>query len=240
MPTVQKTNVGPHHLNELVGQVIGLYGDPTNQDVLAGGVTLSQTFTNITYGGSDLQKNLFWSRVVLCAIFNPFDSTYKRTRIALVLRPRALWLFQKGGGIADYADNEVSAAAIGTANADSLITSVNPAYNFGDLIRIGTLPSALNAVTWADDYTRLYNEYYNAQATTIRDSTLSISGMTINASGFIPSIANFSVSKIVYYDKNTDARTRIVGGGDTGATVTLPVCLGGVTAVYQLKGTRIS
>lgn len=240
MSNINKTNMGPQHFNELVGQVIGLYGDPTNQDVLAGGVTQIQTYTNITYGGSTLQKNLFWSRAVLCVILNPFDSSYRRARIALVLRPRSLWLYQKGSNIADYAGNEVGAASVGTANADGVITSVNPAYNFGDLIRIGTLPSALDVSNWSDSFTKLYSEYYDAQATTTRNLTLAVSGMSIQANGFIPNIPSFSVSKIAYYDKNTDARTRIVGGTSDGASVQIPVCIGGVTAIYQLKGSKIS
>ncbi len=241
MSTNTHTHLAPQQYGELFGQVIGLYGDPTNQDTDSGGVTMASLYQYVNWtGASDLQKILFWSRVLICVIFNPYDSGLVRARIALVLKPRSLWLYSKSGKVADFVGNEAEINSIGTADADNLITSVNPPYNFGDLIRISVLPSSLNASNWSDSYTRLYSEYYDAQATLIRDTSLAVSNMTIKASLFIPAISDFSVSKIVYYDKNVDARTRIVGGGTSGPDVTIPICAGGVTSLYRLKGTQIS
>lgn len=240
MALTNRTNLGQHNYNELYGQVIGLFGDPTNQDIAADGTTQATTYANISWSASDLQKALFWSRVLLCLIFNPFDSHYKRGKIALVLKPRSLWLFQKSGQIADFAGNVAPVNSIGTADADGLITSVNPPYVFGDYIRIGTLGTSLDIASWSDGFTGLYHEYYDQQTTQQKDLTLAVSGMTINASTFVPTIPNFAASKIVYYDKNVDARTRIVGGDSGGADIIVPLCIGGVSGVYKLKGVRIS
>ncbi len=236
------TNLIPQNFSEVYGQVIGLYGDPTNQDLDADGVLLSEAFEQyITWSGaSDLQKYLFWSRVLICAILNPFDTHNRRIKVALVMKPRSLWLFDDGGNLSDYVGNSVSVANVGTANADGLITSINPRYNYGDYIRIGTLPSALSVSNWRDDFTAIANEYYDSANEEIRISSLSVSNMTVKASIYgILGVTNFSVSKIVYYDKNVDARTRIVGGGDSGGSFTLPLCVGGVTRLYQIKGNPI-
>jgi hypothetical protein len=240
MPHSNKTRAGEQHFNELYGQVIGLYGDPTNQDSTANGLTRAAAFLNITWSASDLDKDLFWSRVVVCLILNPFDTSYHRAKIALVLRPRTLWLYNKSGQISDFVGNAVNAGNIGTANADGAITSVNPPYNIGDMIRIGTLPSAVNFTNWGDDFTKIYSEFYDSQAASTRNPALTVSNITINASGWVPFISDFTASKIIFYDKNVDARTRIVGGGGGGASVTIPVCRGGATEVYKLKGSRIS
>lgn len=240
MQNLSRTQINDQHFNEIYGQVIGLHGDPTNQNSsITGGVTLAQAYNDITWSDSDTNKSLFWSRVLLCAILNPNDSNNIRAKIALVLKPRSLWLFKKGVKITDYVDNEVPEAQIGTANTDGLITSINPTYNFGDIIRIGTLPYALSVSNWSDGFTKLYSEYYDTQVSSIRDASLVVSSMTIKAKDFIPTLSNFTASKIVYYDKNVDARTRIVGGS-SGATVTIPLCFGGVTSIYQLKGTKLS
>jgi hypothetical protein len=237
---ITRTQTSQIQYHEIFGQVIGLFGDPTNQDTLAGGVLTSTAFNHITWSGAtDIQKALFWSRVLLCVLFSPSDPSFLRAKIALVLKPRSLWLFSNAGQVADYIGNSVDVSALGTADADGLITSVNPPYNFGDFIRIGTLPTSLNVTNWTNSYTALYSEYYDVSLGTVRDPALAVSGMSIQASAFVPAIADFSVSKIVYYDKNTDGRTRIVGGA-SGGDVTVPLCIGGVTQVYKLKGTRVA
>ncbi len=254
MSTNNKTNLSQQQFTEIYGQIIGLYGDPTNQNTTTDGIDMSTVFNNITWtAATNNQKVLFWSRALICAIMTPFDGEYKKVKVALVLRPRAVWLYGDLDGITvrDYAGNGCLLTNIGTADADGKISNISPTYHYGDIIRISTLPVALSVSDWVDDgataFSSISSEYYDAASTNIRQTQLDWTTSTMNIAAtkllnkpLVDSshITDFNVSKIVYYDKNVDARTRF--GGSSSGNVTVSVCIGGVPHLYQLKGKQIS
>jgi len=260
-----KGKIAPQTQTELYGRVVGLDGDPA--EITSDQATrMAEAFAMMTWTiGADSTKTsklfgaLLWSRLLLVDVLMPYD-THTSSHLALVLKPRSLWLYYKTSSIiTDFIGNQVDPEVIGTEGHAEIVT-VNPPYRIGDMIRLAVLPMPLYVKYFADGYTRTYDagmslETYNGNMVTgIRNWLLPEPGLT--AVGILGSVYNtvFGDSiysdfylpsdsigqQVVYYDKNVDARTRIVGtGSDDTGTIDVPICVGGVTSVWRVKGQRI-
>ena len=243
MPTRQGT-FAPQAFQEMYGEVVGLYGDPANQVPANQGVSIGEAFTYIGGGleASTLKGNLFWSRTLLVELLVPNDTAHFQAGLVLVARPRTLWLFEKDSNtIADFVGNTVNKDYLGQSGHTEIV-EVTPPYRKGDIIRIGTLPAPITISDFSDGFTRRNLETYDG--TTGRYTTVdgaftnvSIAGATYNSALY----SNFATTKIIYYDKNVDGRSRIVGKADeSGNEIIMKVCVGGVVTTYKVKGTRIA
>lgn len=249
MPT-RKGVIAQQTYSELYGMIVGLYGDPA-EIVASPDATMDATFSLIS---SDMQNDidifrvvgrLFWSRVLLVELLTPFDAANNLSNLVLVARPRSLWLYHKtNNNVADFVGNTMDATKMGKEGEEINIVQTNPPYRYGDVIRIAALPAPIDLsypTSFSDNYYRFSETFdgttpRNPFLPTPGGNGLQILGATYNPSKY----ENFTVSEILYYDKNVDARTRIVSGTeDTGETVTLSLCIGGVQSIYKVKGTRI-
>ena len=224
--------------NNLFGVVIGLYGDPANQDITNKGYLISDPNGPFwCIGGnalSDVAKVCFWSRVLVVEILVPNDQNFYGSRLALVSKPRSMWLYDRGDGtVSDFMGNTTSAATIGSST-DTTIHEPKPPYQYGDVIRLETLPNPISLAGWGDGYYRNADsnvETFDGVIT--RSSTLSANGITITG---YSSYLDLTPDSIVYCDKNVDARSRFGGSPDNSGTVDIAICVGGVTKVYTMKG----
>jgi len=242
-----KGQFSTQQFNELYGQIISLPGDPSNQDETSNtGYTLTDAFRyfDLTTMTNDLKaRTIFWSRFLLCEILQPYDSNLSYSTLALVLRPRALWLFDDGGSnVRDFLGNVADVATLQTAG-NGLLTEVAPMYNVGDFIRIGTLPAPITINGWTDNfYKRAHDTYPDLLD---RDTSLVLAGIVVNGDTYLNDkgarsrYGNINFTEVVYYDKNVDARERFTSSSD-GSTVDVNVCIGGVVHVYRLKGSLLS
>jgi len=238
--------LAPQAFSELYGIVIGLDGDPANQVVGSGGISRDVAFQFIgwNYPFDWLRNVLFWSRVLLVEILTPRDSTYSASRLALVLKPRTQWLYYKDGTYCmDFEGNESEYGNVGQAGFTDQIAKVNPAYRYGDVIRIGPLPSPVAISTFDDSIlrTRTLNETYGGG---IRNYLIPggspIENVQILGSTYNAAYPDFVTEEVLFYDKNVDARTRFGGrGGTTGDKVRLTLCIGGVSHLYEIAGEKI-
>lgn len=259
MPT-KRAFISPQGYTELYGIVIGLDGDPANQVPANKGTDKATAFSLIQWAGSTdpVLSTLIWSRLLLVEILTPYDN-YVASRLALVVRPRSLWLYEKDNSTycADFVGNTSKYTDVGTAGHTTEIVQVNPPYRYGDVIRIGVLPApiilhdsnntaacgATGHPNWCDNFirSRTPNETYNGSTPRTYGITSDITNFTIKGASVNAQYSNFAVNEVLYYDKNVDARTRIVGGSaaPAGETVTLSLCIGGVTRIYEVTGQRI-
>jgi hypothetical protein len=223
MPT-RIGNIAPQSFNEVYGQIIGLYDDPTND---AAGTLYTEIITNgiVTINAIQADQEILWSRLLLCEIFTPYDNEILYSNLALVLRPRALWLFKTSDSIADYMGNHVDSIS---GIATGTITPPTPTYSFGDIIRIGTLPGLMTIApltgNWIERfYPRMNEEFASYGHTPIPIKTpdgLTINSITIWGSEYdimYPDVIN--ATDVIYYDKNVDGRTRFGGSGGASAAI---------------------
>lgn len=250
MPT-KRAAFAQQTVNEIYGVVVGLYGDPANQktDGTNTGTDRDETFTYVDWfhkadSASAILPMLFWSRLLIVELLVPFG-TSNASRLAFVARPRSLWLYYQGDTvISDFVGHTADPDLLGKTGDTGKIVEINPPYRFGDVIRIGTLPAPITLSSFADNFQRDHVETYDG--TQDRTYTVTEAGgfnsVAILGSQYAPSLyTDFPVTNILFYDKNVEARTRIVGGGtDSSSTVTVTLCIGGVNSVYQLNGKRIS
>ena len=105
--------ISPQALNEVYGQIVGLYDDPTNDP---SGVIYSGVFVNssalVSLPKANIEdKKIFWSRFLVCEILTPYNNE-SYTNLALVLRPQATWLYKMPdsppGRISDYMGSFIS------------------------------------------------------------------------------------------------------------------------------------
>lgn len=241
------TNYGsfsPQSFNEIYGVVVGLFGDPANQVTASGGTDMGVAYALIGWDNKNdnFLGTLFWSRVLLVEIFHPYDN-YKFSRLVFVMKPRSLWLYDKGTpNVADFVGNTVSANFVGQVDHNEIV-EISPPYRVGDVIQIGSLPAPIEIIDFSDNFTRTMSPHETYDGSTTRTSTISqeITGITILGSLYNSSLYDdYATDQILYYDKNVDARSRIVGGsGSTAGTVDIKLCVGGVTSNYKLNGQRI-
>ena len=230
--------------NELYGVIVGLHGDPADQR--STGAPISEAFDRVSwtdYAPSTQLTILAWSRLLLVEILQPYDTDLTFPKLALVLRPWALWLYANGSNVADYTGNSVSPALIGQGT-DYTVPKIYAPYQRGDVIRIGTLPAPVSLANWTSNgFTRnsaLLNETFT-HAGSVRAHTLAINDFNILGGAYSSKYSTFQASEVLYYDKNVDARARTTASvTSTGETVNLTVCVGGVTSVYQVQGVKIS
>lgn len=245
----------PQAFSELYGVVVGLYGDPANQVTASSGTLMSDAYSLIGWSdkAESLRGVLVWSRLLLVELLVPNDTNYLASNLVLVARPRSLWLYYKDDlTIADFVGNIALAADVGQVGHEE-IAEVTPAYRRGDVIRVGFLPAPIDLEYFTDGYTRTSSpfgtdagkETYNGDftdAANVRTYTIpsSISAFSVLGASYNSNLyVNSAVSQILYYDKNVDARSRIVGTSVEG-NVDIKVCIGGISSTYRVRGTRIS
>ena len=254
MPTAKTNKVSRQNTDDVIAQVVGLFGDPANQDGTGHTVKLSPgrvgtgAFDLISWNGitEDLRSVLFWSRLLLCEIYVPYDPNGNFTRLALVARPRAMWLYEYAGGkVADFIGTTDDPALMGFTT-HHIIPDVKPAYRRGDTIRVGMLSAPIRLKDFADKtiggtdiYVKEFGETFDGTAT--RTATLSGSADFQNVTILGGDFGKITQTEILYYDKNVDARTRYGGSGkSTEETVDVSLCIGGVQQTYRITGTRIA
>ena len=255
----RKGHLAPQRFNEAYARVIGIYSDPTDSSELIRPLLFNGGGSFITYSSNvSLALNIMWSRLLLCEIILPSDSTCSYSKLALVLRPQAMWLFDTGRMVSDFIGNCVDFGLSNSAICaeDSPISPVNPAYRYGDVIRIATLPHPLTLSTWDDGFTSSSCDPISAGypyfpsgscagATRNPKSSAYINGLFIKGSRYRSIYPDGDAeTEVVFYDKNVDGRTRFGGEGTstptpTGETVDVQICVGGVTKTYRVQGTRI-
>jgi hypothetical protein len=239
MPT-RRGYLAPHKFSEIYGRVIGLYSDPTDAVIQRFTYIFNGANALISYGtNASLAQNLVWSRLLLCEIILPNDTTCAYSKLALVLKPQAMWLFDattppNSTIVSDYMGNCVDFGEDNSAicNSESPISPVNPPYGYGDVIRIATLPYPLTLATWSDGFSvsdsncdPLSASYPKFAASVgdgdckyhIRNAQTSclINGLYILGAKYRPGFYTNgpAETKVVYYDRNVDARTRFGGTG---------------------------
>lgn len=246
MPT-KTSKVSRQGTDDVLAQVVGLFGDPANQEVSLGGTLPAVAYADISWGGNfgytdPYRRVILWSRVLLVDLLSPYDVSSQHKRRALILKPRAMWLFEYAGvgnNVADFIGTSDMANLMGNSTNHHLIPAVKAPYRKGDFITLGMLPAPVLLEDFSGYYTASFGETFDG--TLARPSVLSddaaIAGLTVlgGASG------NVTQTEILYYDKNVDARTRYGGSGkSTEETVDVSLCIGGVQRTYRITGQRIA
>lgn len=188
---------------EIFGQILGCHGDPVNQDTNDGGIAITTALDALNITSIDTQNQiLLWSRILVCELLLPKDVSWYKSNIAIVLRPRNLWLFKSGANYKDFYDNTAS-----QANLKTSMIEIAPKYRIGDVIRIGALPYHITINGWNDGFST-----YAAQSL---DNTLVCGNIALDntATNITGRFASVNLNKILFYDKNVDARGRFEGGG---------------------------
>lgn len=183
---------------EILGQIVGIYGDPVNQNTDKEGIALATAFERFSIEAGlepEFQKELLWSRILLCKILTK-DNTAGIPKLALVLRPRSLWLFDNGS--TQYKDFEKNICDT-RENLPKKISQIYPKYKNGDIIEIGILPRYVSIFEWDDgfDYSSVD---FNSQIT-CQDILFDGGGGLGFQSGYMNIVS--------LYDKNIQARSRL-------------------------------
>lgn len=250
---------------EIVGYnavIIGLHGDPVSKE--PGAPTLAQVGSDVLrfYSGSEADKYLFWSRVLICRILG--GESRRSDSIELVLKPRSLWLYIDPNDPTKFIDYSGDETLISdpsdTADEEPTtneISIIHNEYRIGQIIQVARLnvpmrfrDDSLNGwgditypgLSYIDD---IQGVDYPSERYVNNGVIVEVNGIRhpwyLRSSTYMETFGGrFYPETINYFDLNVDGRKRGgVGGTISGDRIIIPVCKGGVMKNYSFVGEEV-